>query len=148
MRKNEKKMNKAIRSRENFKLDNTEVWISNGGVAHVYLHDNLIASFTPTDMTFYSDCVSCETWNEKKMKYETWKTRTTKSRLNAMLSEFHNELSIFQRKGEWYVNTPYGWIAWDSHSLRVSNYPSAGRTLHYYDTQAGRYFFQNISTAA
>ena len=138
MRKIEEKMNKAIRSRKNFKLDNTEVFISSGGVDHVYLHKNLIASFTPTDMTFYSDCVSCG----------TWKTRTTKSRLNAMLSEFHNELRIFQRKGEWYVNTPYGWIAWDSHSLRVSNYPSAGRTLHYYDTQAGRYFFQNISTAA
>ena len=138
MRKIEEKMNKAIRSRENFKLDNTEVFISDTGTAHVYLHDNLIASFTSSDMTFYSDCVSCR----------TWKTRTTKSRLNAMLSEFHNELSIFQRKGEWYVNTPYGWIAWDSHSLRVSNYPSSGRTLHYYDTQAGRYFFQNISTAA
>ena len=138
MRKIEEKMNKAIRSRENFKLDNTEVWISSGGVAHVYLHNNLIASFTSTDMTFYSDCVSCGTWI----------TRTTKSRLNAMLSEFHNELSIFQRKGEWYVNTPYGWIAWDSHSLRVSNYPSLGKTLYYYDTQAGRVFTQTINNAA
>ena len=138
MRKIEEKMNKAIRSRENFKLDNTEVWISSNGTAHVYLHDNLIASFTSTDMTFYSDCVSCG----------TWKTRTTKSRLNAMLSEFHNELGIFQRKGEWYVNTPYGWIAWDSHSLRVSNYPSSGKTLYYYDTQAGRVFTQTISSAA
>ena len=138
MRKIEEKMNKAIRSRENFKLDNTEVFISSTGAAHVYLHDNLIASFTDNEMVFHRECVA----------YPKWKTRTTKSRLNAMLSEFYNDLSIFQRKGEWYVNTPYGWIAWDSHSLRVSNYPSSGKTLFYYDTQAGRVFTQTISSAA
>ena len=138
MRKIEEKMNKAIRSRENFKLDNTEVWISDTGTAHVYLFDNLIASFTSSDMTFHSDCVSCG----------TWKTRTTKSRLNAMLSEFHNELGIFQRKGEWYIDTPYGWIAWDSHSIRVFNHPTVGKVIYYYDTQAGMVFTQTIGNAA
>ena len=59
MRKIEEKMNKAIRSRENFKLDNTEVFISDTGTAHVYLHDNLIASFTSSDTDFNAWKISC-----------------------------------------------------------------------------------------
>ena len=138
MRKIEEKMNKAIRSRENFKLDNTEVFISSTGAAHVYLHDNLIASFTDNEMVFHRECVA----------YPKWKTRTTKSRLNAMLSEFYNDLSIFQRKGEWYVNTPYGWIAWDSNAFKVVNHLRIGTFIYYYDTQAGHTFTQKISNAA
>ena len=136
MRKIEEKMNKAIRSRENFKLDNTEVWISDTGTAHVYLFDNLIASFTDSDMTFHSDCVSCG----------TWKTRTTKNRLNAMLSEFNNDLGIFQRKGEWYIDYPFGRIAWQSHSIAVFEHPDLGKVLRHYE--AGRVFSRRLRRAA
>ena len=123
MRKIEEKMNKAIRSRENFKLDNTEVFISDTGTAYVYLFDNLIASFTSSDMTFHSDCVS-----DKK-----WKTKTTKNRLNAILSEFNSDLSIFQRGGEWYIDYPFGRIAWQSHSIAVFEHPDLGKVLRHYE---------------
>jgi len=136
MRKIEEKMNKAIRSRENFKLDNTEVFISDTGTAHVYLHDNLIASFTSSDMTFHSDCVSCG----------TWKTRTTKSRLNAMLSEFNSDLSIFQRAGEWYIDYPFGRIAWQSNSIAVFEHPDLGKVLRHYE--AGRVLSRRLRRAA
>jgi hypothetical protein len=76
MRLIERQMNKAILNSENWKSDNTEVIYSpERDASYVYLHGN-----------------SCG-----------YKTKTTKSRLNAILSEHGNGARIFQRNFEWVV---------------------------------------------
>ena len=88
MRKIERLMNNAITNCLDFKLDNTEV-ISCSHVSDVFLHGNLIARIG-------------ETWIE--LFDGGWQTPTTKSRLNAILSEHGcpNEY-VFQKKGQWFV---------------------------------------------
>jgi hypothetical protein len=72
MRKIESQMVAAIKSNKDFKVANTEV-ISCTHTSDVYLHGNLIARIG-------------ETWIE--LFDGGWQTSTTKSRLNAILSEF------------------------------------------------------------
>jgi hypothetical protein len=76
---------------------NTEVSRDSDGFTNVFLHDNRIATFSD-DMHFsINNC--------------GWKTQTTKSRLNAILSEFMYRdlirMTIRQKKGEWYLCTDY-----------------------------------------
>jgi len=90
MRKIERLMVAAIKAGKDFKLDNTEV-VSDAEKSDVFLHGNLIACVGETFIELFDG---------------GWQTVTTKSRLNAIIASFglpHE--GIFQRKGEWFVNT-------------------------------------------
>ena len=105
MRKIERLMNAAITAGKDFKLDNTEV-VSCSNVSDVYLHGNLIARIG-------------ETWIE--LFDGGWQTVTTKSRLNAILSEhgIPGE-GVFQKKGEWFFKSnDYGVIPFFS-GMRIA----------------------------
>ena len=90
MRKIEEQMNTAIRYRRNWAGSNTMVRVSRE-VIKVFLHGNHIASVdTATkDLTLFDG---------------GWQSNTTKSRLNALLSEFtYNGLSLVQRNWTWFL---------------------------------------------
>lgn len=89
MRKIEKLMNAAITAGKDFKLANTEV-VACSNVVDVYLFDNLIARIG-------------ETWIE--LFDGGHQTATTKSRLNAILSEHGCPGEyVFQKNFDWFVN--------------------------------------------
>jgi len=89
MRKIERLMNAAIKGGKDFKLANTEV-VACSNVSDVYLHGNLIARIG-------------ETWIE--LFDGGWQSVTTKSRLNAILSEFGIAGEcVFQKNFNWFVN--------------------------------------------
>ena len=95
MRKIESQMCQAIQSNKNWKSGNTEV-ITNDTVSNVYLHGNLIATVTDTDMTIFDG---------------GWQSNTTKSRLNALCQEFCiSGEGVFQKNFQWYVNKFVGAI--------------------------------------
>jgi len=105
MRKIERLMNAAITAGKDWKLDNTEV-VACSNVSDVYLHGNLIARIG-------------ETWIE--LFDGGWQTVTTKSRLNAILSEhgIPGE-GVFQKKGEWFFKSnDYGVIPFFS-GMRIA----------------------------
>ena len=90
MRKIEKQMCAAVQSNKNWKSGNTEVTIDKEtNTSSVYLHGNLIATVTDNDMTIYDG---------------GWQSVTTKSRLNALCSEFciAGE-GVFQKDFQWFV---------------------------------------------
>ena len=87
MRKIEKKMNQAIRSRQNWSSGNTCVF-SDDGVANVYLHGNLIARVGDSFMDILDG---------------GWQTVTTKSRLNAVLEEVRPQARVFQKDFVWFI---------------------------------------------
>ena len=98
-------MNAAITAGKDWKLDNTEV-VACSNVSDVYLHGNLIARIG-------------ETWIE--LFDGGWQTVTTKSRLNAILSEhgIPGE-GVFQKKGEWFFKSnDYGVIPFFS-GMRIA----------------------------
>jgi hypothetical protein len=91
MRAIETEMLTAIINQDEFRQANTEVkQFRNLNTAFVRLHGNLIAEidYNTGTATYFS---------------AGWKTTTTKSRLNALGSLFH--LSVYQRKGTWYVSS-------------------------------------------
>ena len=82
----------AIKNGIDWKLDNTEV-INNHGVSSVYLHGNQIALVDDDSITLFDG---------------GYQTQTTKSRLNALLSEFGytcgtNREYVFQKQFEWFI---------------------------------------------
>ena len=88
-------MCQAIQSNKNWKSGNTEV-VTNDTVSNVYLHGNLIATVTDTDMTIFDG---------------GWQSNTTKSRLNALCDEFCiSGEGVFQKNFQWYVNKFVGCI--------------------------------------
>ena len=88
MRKIEQQMNKAITHGEDWKSGNTEVQTFNE-VAHVWLHGNKIAEIG-------------EGWI--KLMDGGWQSNTTKSRLNAILSEHGiGGECVFQKNFEWFI---------------------------------------------
>ena len=92
MRKIERLMNAAITNGEDFKLDNTQVITLNmlgEDISFVYLHGNLIAIVDDKGIKLYDG---------------GWQSATTKSRLNAILSE-HGIAGegIFQKNYQWYI---------------------------------------------
>jgi len=105
MRKIERLMNAAITDSKDFKLDNTEV-ISCTHVSDVYLHGNLIARIG-------------ETWIE--LFDGGWQTKTTKSRLNAILSAFGMDGEyVFQKNFQWFFcSKDYGTIPFFS-GMRIA----------------------------
>jgi hypothetical protein len=87
MRQITKQAVKAFFSGKNFKLDNTEVTVSEGGSnVYMYLHGNLIAERYMHDVILHD---------------AGWKTVTTKERLNGILDHC-NAPKIYQSKGVWY----------------------------------------------
>jgi len=95
MRKIETQMCQAIQSNKNWSSGNTQV-ITNDTVSNVYLHGNLIATVTETDMTIFDG---------------GWQSNTTKSRLNALCDEFCiSGEGVFQSNFLWYVRKFVGCI--------------------------------------
>lgn len=95
MRKIESQMNAAITAGTNWQKDNTKV-VTNDGVSEVFLHGNKIAEIGECFVTLFDG---------------GWQSNTTKSRLNAILSE-HGVPgeSVFQHKFQWFVNQTGGAI--------------------------------------
>lgn len=88
MRVIERKMNAAITNQKDWKLDNTEV-VSCSNVSDVYLFGHLIARIG-------------ETWIE--LFDGGHQTATTKSRLNAILSEHGCPGErVFQKNFQWFI---------------------------------------------
>ena len=101
MRKIEQQMIKAISDNTNWKNANTEVIACVDGVSKIYLHNNLIAEVSNDYVQLFDG---------------GWQSNTTKSRLNAILSEFGYTCGtkreyVFQKQFEWFIT------AWD----KVSN---------------------------
>lgn len=88
MRKIETQMNNAISEGTDWKTANTRVETVEG-VSFVYLHNNLIAEVTDDSMKLYDG---------------GWQSNTTKSRLNAILSEHGiSGEGVFQKNFEWFI---------------------------------------------
>ena len=95
MRKIESQMINAIKSETDWKSGNTKVvnFFNDGDkcvVSSVFLHGNKIAEVTDDSMTIFDG---------------GWQTTTTKSRLNALCSEFCIDGErVFQKNFQWYVD--------------------------------------------
>jgi hypothetical protein len=94
MRKIETQMIAAIKDNKDWKSANTEVVSQQDGVSIVYLHGNKIAEIGDDYLTLFDG---------------GWQSNTTKSRLNAILSEFGYTCGtdreyVFQKQFEWFVN--------------------------------------------
>ncbi len=96
MRKIESQMCAAIQSNKDWKSDNTEVVTQQDGVSYVYLHGNKIAEIGDDYMTIFDG---------------GYQSKTTKSRLNALCTEFciAGE-GVFQKDFAWYVRKFVGAI--------------------------------------
>ena len=92
MRKIERQMNFAISNKGNWAGSNTTVsYNENTNCSSVYLHGHQIATFDH---------------NLKAVKLSScgYTTNTTKSRLNALLSEVKYGCKVFQKNWEWFVS--------------------------------------------
>ena len=92
MRKIERQMNFAISNKGDWSSSNTRVEFNNNtNCSSVFLHGHNIATFDH---------------NLKAVKISScgWQTVTTKSRLNAILSEVKYGCSVFQKQWNWYVS--------------------------------------------
>jgi len=89
MRKIEQQIITAIRNNQDLKVANSQV-ISYTNSSDVYLHGNLIARIGETWMELFDG---------------GWQSRTTKSRLNALLSAFGMDGEyVFQKNFQWFLN--------------------------------------------
>ena len=77
MRKIESEMNAAIRGRRDWAKANTSVVINDSNDALVYLHGNFIAKVSQHFVQLFDG---------------GWQSVTTKSRLNAILDDFHYKM--------------------------------------------------------
>tara|TARA_R100001463_G_scaffold112386_1_gene167411 strand:+ start:256 stop:633 length:378 start_codon:yes stop_codon:yes gene_type:complete len=103
MRKIEREMIQAIIDRRSFNKANTSVSLyksatqmgcgldtDSASEMRVYLHGNHIASYTDDGQLY--------------INHQGWRTRTTKSRLNALIKFVLGDMScIFQKNFEWFV---------------------------------------------
>jgi hypothetical protein len=90
MRKIEQQMNDAISNNQNWQSANTAVTFDfDSGVSEVFLHGNKIAEVGNTFIRLFDG---------------GWQTNTTKSRLNAILSEHgYSGERVFQSNFDWFV---------------------------------------------
>ena len=89
MRNIERQMIAAVKGNINWSKDNTSV-IFEDGISSVYLHGNLIAEVDDDSIKLYDG---------------GYQSNTTKSRLNALLSEFgYDTEHVFQRQFEWFIS--------------------------------------------
>ena len=115
MRKLERQMNFALSNKGNWAGSNTSVSYNDStNCSSVFLHGHQIATFDH---------------NLKALKISScgYETVTTKSRLNALLTELKTGCSVFQRKFIWYlcndrkfVDFFDGMILLDTYSLEVA----------------------------
>ena len=115
MRKLERQMNFAVSNKGNWAGSNTQVTYNEStNCSSVCLHGHHIATYDH---------------NLKAVKISSagYETRTTKSRLNALLTELKTGCSVFQRKFKWYlcndrnfVDFFDGMILLDTYSLEVA----------------------------
>ena len=92
MRKIETQMNRAIVNKNDWSNSNTVVeYNSNTDCSAVYLHNNRIATYDH---------------NNEALKLSScgWQSVTTKSRLNAILSEIFVGASVYQKAFDWFFN--------------------------------------------
>ena len=115
MRKIEQQMNRAIANRTDWSSSNTRVEFNDSiNCSIVFLHGHRIATVDhATNAVKVSSC--------------GWQTVTTKSRLNAILSEVKYGCSVFQKQWNWYVSFRGqtqdfmdGMILLDTQSLEVA----------------------------
>ena len=86
-------MNFAISNKGDWSSSNTRVEFNDStNCSSVFLHGHNIATFDH---------------NLKAVKISScgWQTVTTKSRLNALLSEFKYGCKVFQKNFDWYLST-------------------------------------------
>ena len=116
MRKIEQQMIDAIKSRKNWSNSNTHtVYTEKANRVEVYLHGNHIAN------VWYEGDVPQGIY----LSDAGWMTVTTKSRLNAICSEFLAQgMGIYQKNWEWFFTTEKGDIEWEG-SITVNNYDEA-----------------------
>jgi len=93
MRKIEQQMIAAIKGNTDWKSANTEVIADHDGISRVYLHGNKIAEVGDDFLKLFDG---------------GYQSTTTKSRLNALLSEFGYTCGtkrefIFQKQFEWFI---------------------------------------------
>ena len=115
MRKIEQQMNNAISNKVDWSSSNTRVEFNNNtNCSTIVLHSTAIAVFDH---------------NTKAVKLNTggWHSNTTKSRLNAILSEVKWGARVFQKNFDWFVSFNNqtqdfvdGMILIDSDSLEVA----------------------------
>ena len=92
MRKIERQMNFAISNKGNWAGSNTSVsYNENTNCSSVYLHGHQIATVDHNT-------------NAVKLDSCGYETVTTKSRLNALLSEVKYGCRVFQKNWEWFVS--------------------------------------------
>ena len=115
MRKIEQQMNRAIANRTNWAGSNTTVSYNDlTNCSSVFLHGHQIATVDhATNAVKVSSC--------------GWQTVTTKSRLNAILSEVKWGAKVFQKNFDWFVSFNNqtqdfvdGMILLDAQSLEVA----------------------------
>ena len=84
-------MNTAIRNRINWSGGNTAVIVDskNADLVEVFLHGNRIAQVCSEFVAIFDG---------------GWQSNTTKSRLNALLSEFRPWAGVFQKDWTWYIS--------------------------------------------
>ena len=94
MRKIEKQMNAAIANNKDWQSANTSVQVLENGDSAVYLHGNHIATVGENFVQIFDG---------------GWQSNTTKSRLNAILSE-HGIAGegVFQKDFNWFVRVYQG----------------------------------------
>lgn len=93
MRKIETQMIAAIKADKNWSSGNTEVIADHDGISRVYLHGNKIAEVGDDFLKLFDG---------------GYQSTTTKSRLNALLSEFGYTCGtkreyVFQKQFEWFI---------------------------------------------
>ena len=92
MRKIERQMNFAISNRADWSSSNTRVEFNDStNCSSVFLHGHRIATV-------------CHETKAVKVDSCGWTTNTTKSRLNAILSEVKYGCSVFQKNFDWFVS--------------------------------------------
>ena len=112
MRKIEQQMNRAIVNRTDWSSSNTRVEFNDStNCSSVFLHGHNIATVDHAT-------------NAVKLSSCGWQTVTTKSRLNAILSEVKYGCSVFQKQFDWYLSTNNQTVDfWDgmilSHNLEI-----------------------------
>ena len=84
-------MCQAVQSSKDWKSANTEVVTQQDGLSTVYLHGNKIAEVGDDFLTIFDG---------------GWQSVTTKSRLNALITEFCNAVTdgVFQKNYQWFVS--------------------------------------------
>ena len=92
MRKIEQQMCNAVSNKNDWKLSNTEVIFNDAtNCSNVYLHGHEIATFDHNT-------------NAVKLSSCGYETVTTKSRLNALLTEVKYGCRVYQKNWDWFVN--------------------------------------------